>query len=379
LHNTTPQTQSTTQNPCPRLFPAASFSSACPPWRPQLLSTAPPGNGPQACPRLFPTLAAQTLTTPAPQPKSRLRLSLLSAGGRLQKKALQALFPQARAAEATRAVRRNCFLARLTPSVLQRIPGRISIIESVRPALLARRALVERHVAHFNGDFRSAFAAMSLVLRPGTVRTYASTFAAANPQHRRQIAPYTRFARRALLTRSGRPVGATPVTPEALKDLRPRIAEDLWNTIAVMWVSASRAIDLQHFSAELVGGFWRISLFCRDERGGLVPPKSDQAATRLITKWLPNVPGLNLQPPRWHTWAEIRAALRPLKGATPHSIRVSAVRFLESSGFSTAEIATLTGHAPGNAGVSNYVARVAADPAALMSLRLSRLLAAKLL
>jgi hypothetical protein len=169
------------------------------------------------------------------------------------------------------------------------------------------------------------------------------------------------------------------VTPEALKDLRPRIAEDLWNTIAVMWVSASRAIDLQHFSAELVGGFWRISLFCRDERGGLVPPKSDQAATRLITKWLPNVPGLNLQPPRWHTWAEIRAALRPLKGATPHSIRVSAVRFLESSGFSTAEIATLTGHAPGNAGVSNYVARVAADPAAQMSLRLSRLLAAKLL
>jgi integrase len=147
--------------------------------------------------------------------------------------------------------------------------------------------------------------------------------------------------------------------------------------LILMFVSASRAVDLDHMEREVFDNVARITFVARkvnNSNFALQAPKSDPSMNRTITKWIP-LAATEPWPARWPDYKTLYSQIRKF-GITPHSLRQSAVQFLEQMGESTATIALLTGHSPveKTPGISAYVARRPNDPAAMECLRLSTLL-----
>lgn len=282
------------------------------------------------------------------------------------------LFPETRT--------RGTFASRLTPSVLKQIPRRIAAIEKVPAALKARRQTVQRHVDRFHGDIRRAFAAMSLVLRPSTVRTYTTTLAAMQPELQRTLAPYKTYAQKAMLTVVGKPIGATVLSPLQFATLLTDTPRTMRLALIFMWATASRAIDLQHVSTTMVQGVWKIELLCREEEdGALIAPKSDRGALRRIVKWIRPHPAFDPVPIRWPTWSEIDVFTKRA-ATTPHAIRRSSIQYLESLGYTSLQISALSGHSTPSGstsnvkGVSPYLAVLPSDPGAILCATLAQAL-----
>lgn len=270
----------------------------------------------------------------------------------------------------TTTTRKKTFKERITPEILKRIPGQIARITVQKNP---RHRTVEHHVALFGGDALAAAAAMSMTLRPSTTRTYVATMRTLFPEQRAALTPFLRHSTRQMLTPAGAPQTANHFTPEALRNLLRRPGEQKTrNTVAVMFVTASRHADLKHFLVSRFPGAVCIDLVCVEDDGNFRAPKSDLFATKKLRKWITPHFALNFAGP-WASYAETQVYLREI-ASTPHGVRGSAVEALQQRGFSSAEISCLTQHAPGgtNPGIANYLARVAVDPAAAMALRLSK-------
>ena len=235
---------------------------------------------------------------------------------------------------------------RLTPDLLARLPELAEAITRRPRRAFQREENVRHHLEAFGNNVPHALAAMASTLKPSTYSTYVKIARNLHPEL--ELSRFAHHARKLQLQPENRPKSAETLSPSQLRRLLNDSAPHMRNSLTLMILTAGRAVDLQHFSASLVDGLWKIEMICRvDPVDGLIAPKSDPQATRRIVKWLPqgdfdpSDPSLSTM-----TWKDVDSAVKALfPHATPHSIRNSVIKFLEARGYTTPQIATISGHA----------------------------------
>lgn len=275
--------------------------------------------------------------------------------------------------------KRTTFAARLTPAIIARIPLQIELVNKTAQRNKRTHATVLKHLDRFRGNALNMLAAMSLVLRPSTSRTYVASLVKLRPDLTSLAAPFKRRAIIEMLSVKGRPEGAVIFAPHEMgAALRRTPLGPLRNALIVLFISASRVIDLRHFHVSPLSTqeVWRVELVPRLEPDGtMIPPKNDQGANLKLIKWLHRSHVYDPRQQAWPTYDEIHKWTTTHLRTTPHAIRRSAVQTLEESGYTGQQIATLTGHSSSTAlvpGLAPYTARTTSDPGSRMSRQLSR-------
>lgn len=275
---------------------------------------------------------------------------------------------------------RLTFLQRLTPAIKSQVPARLALVRKSAVRNERTTSTVGKHLRHFRDDAPAMLAAMSLTLRPSTTRTYAAALMKIRPEHKELATLFKRRATVEMLTAGGKPTGAAVFTAAAMGNALRRTSEGpLKNALILLFISASRVIDLRHFHVDQTPRtVWRIAMVPRLELdGALIPPKNDQSATLHLIKWLPKSPHYCPRRRPWPSPKDIANWTRQHLNTTPHAIRRSATQYLERQGFTGPQIATLTGHTSttdSNPGLAPYTARLQWDPGARMCLQMSTLL-----
>jgi hypothetical protein len=204
---------------------------------------------------------------------------------------------------------------------------------------------------------------------------YAATWAKDHPDRADEVAPYIGYGHKMSATVRGRPVQATRFAIEdfarlLLNLLQPRLRDAL----ILLFASASRAIDLQHFYPELEkdqdAHVWRIRMVVTEEEDGFLhAPKSDLRGTKRITKWIPQHSLIKLHHTIWPTWRELYPVMKQI-GCTPHSIRGTAIKILEEWGYTETAITCLTCHAQ-TTSVAHYSSLSVNCPGSRLALEMS--------
>jgi len=184
-----------------------------------------------------------------------------------------------------------------------------------------------------------------------------------------------------LAMRSGRPRSAVVFHPMVFARACLSFPDQTVARAArVLWVTASRAADLKHFRCEQVaakmGLLWKIVFEVVDEGGILRAPKGSQKAKRSIVKWIPAHPQFDPTGLDHLAWENIDPLMKTI-GCTPHSIRQTASRFLETQGFSEVERAAVTGHSIAGVmapGIRSYSTGSWTDAQSLLAIRQARIL-----
>lgn len=266
--------------------------------------------------------------------------------------------------------RQTSFLGRLRPWVHAQAAIRERQIFASKRKQQARRELVLRQLAHFRGNAKTMLSAMSLVCRPSTVKTAAITLATVRPDLASTTAAVKQWASLAMQRPAGRPRQARRVSPTEFSSVLRLASPRVRSAMILMWVTASRAIDLQHFDPEAIGDIWRITLIPRVDDGALIGPKSDPRGRLRLIKWVRAHPAID--PFAKASWEEIDSIMKQLN-STPHAIRGSAIKYLENRGYSTSEIRLLTAHAPAReaVGCQSYLNFSPNDPGARTAMRMA--------
>jgi hypothetical protein len=253
------------------------------------------------------------------------------------------------------------------------ITHRQSVIERLSKSQLQLRRTLNNHIRNFDGDISRTLSAISLVMKGSTLTRYAAALKAQHPDRAHELTPYINYGRKMAATVRGRPVQAPRFNMSDFAGLvrnQPCLIRD---ALILLFASASRAADLQHFDPTQVqsqgGRVWRILMAVTEEEDGeLHAPKSDRFATKRITKWIPQHSLIQLHP----TWPSYRALYSVMKqiGCTPHSIRGTAIQILEDWGYPEEAIACLTCHAK-KTSVAHYSSLSVNDPGARLALEMS--------
>jgi hypothetical protein len=255
------------------------------------------------------------------------------------------------------------------------ITQRQSVIERLPKSHIRLRQTINRHVNDFDGDAPRAFAAMSIVMKGSSLTRYAGAYVKDHPETADQMRRYVDYGRKKAATVTGRPVQAPRfdinLFANHLLTLHDQPA--IRDALILLFASASRAADLQHFDpTEVQSGpvtVWRFQMVVTEEEdGALHAPKSDRFATKKITKWIPQHNLIRLHP-LWPSYRTLYPVMKQI-GCTPHSIRGTAVRLLEDWGYPEESIACLTCHAK-KTGVANYSSLNVNDPGARLALEMS--------
>jgi hypothetical protein len=212
------------------------------------------------------------------------------------------------------------------------------------------RQTINKHIEDFNGDAPRTFAAMTLGMKGSTVVRYAAAYARDHPEQAHEITPYINYGRKMAATVRGRPAQAPRFQVDDFAKLLHRLRSQplVRDALILLFASASRAADLQHFHPEEVrdqdARVWRIRMMVAEEEdGALHAPKSDRFGTKKITKWIPQHSLIRLHT-KWPAYKDLYPVMKSI-GCTPHSIRGSAIKILEEWGYPEQDILCLTCHA----------------------------------
>jgi hypothetical protein len=253
------------------------------------------------------------------------------------------------------------------------ITQRQSVIERLSKTQLQLRRTLNNHIRDFDGDIPRTLSAMSLVMKGSTLTRYAAALKAQHPERAHELTPYINYGRKMAATVRGRPVQAPRFNMRDFAGLLQNQPSVIRDALVLLFASASRAADLQHFDPTQVqsqgASVWRILMAVTEEEDGeLHAPKSDRFGTKRITKWIPQHSLIRLHP-QWPSYRALYAAMKQI-GCTPHSIRGTAIRILEDWGYPEEAIACLTCHAK-KTNVAHYSSLSVNDPGARLALEMS--------
>jgi hypothetical protein len=252
---------------------------------------------------------------------------------------------------------------------------RQSVIERTPANQLRLRRTINRHISDFGGDVSRTLTALTLVMKGTTVVRYAAALARDHPELSSEVAPYINYGRKMAATVRGRPVQAPRFAVEDFAKLLHNLQHKplIRDALILLFASASRAADLQHFDPEPVtdhhAQVWRIRMVVTEEEdGGLHAPKSDRNGTKRISKWIPQHSLITLHR-LWPHYRDLYPVMKQI-GCTPHSIRGTAIKTLEEWGYPETQITCLTCHAM-QTSVAHYSSLTVNDPGARMALEMS--------